>query len=332
MNIINVKSSMCYSPLSIFEFRQLEENQDEDVIKAINNGNIYLICKRPRLFFKSVSINHEKKLSVDVIQQDTLNTIAFEIPLIQKNILTEDADIEIQFGTFDYATSTPNWQAMKEKVFNGNEFDGLKIYKITPAGKDFVVWLNPEKLMHLCFSGYIKAFLSASDASVIKNLVEYEVLYIGRSKDMMHRQLKHEHVQEILSKELTEWGSSPNFEVSMIVLKIDSGNEECINSVPQDSGLKNDDFYKDLEKALVRNFLPKYNKDLFDNYPLKGTESIYPKCQYNYLIHDFSIPVNLKTDKTVFYGLDDVIVVKDDGSISQYSRNTIYMEIFQKAI
>ena len=68
-------------------------------------------------------------------------------------------------------------------------YDGIKVYKInSKQEKTFVVWFNPEKLIHLILQKTINASLTG-DAQDLFSLVNYDVLYVGRTNNMHWRHL-----------------------------------------------------------------------------------------------------------------------------------------------
>lgn len=338
MNCLNFNTHMCYSPLSEYEFQSLKK--DNDIKKALNLGNVYLICQRPRLFFKDLTITAEKELILTIVQKiRNSKELKFLVPLKQKKLLNGDSDIIIEKGTYDYSNSTSDWFSSNDKkIFNNkSDFDGLKIYKIVKKRKgkeeaQFVAWLSPEKLIFLALSNLLQTSIHSQSLPFVKDFVKYDVLYIGRTNDMHRRQSKHEHVQEILSKEFPKWKDLVPHEICFISLKITQGDENCLGCVPQYPKLKNDEMYFDFEKAFVKAFTPQYNKDHFDSYPLTDPNCLHKKYNYDYFAYLFNIPViltNSSLEKKIV-GTEDCIVVSKSGLVSLENIDKKSSDIFDE--
>lgn len=315
---LSVDTGMCYSPLSEYEFQNLKD--DKDIKNALNCGNIYLICGRPRLFFKDVSLK-DGALSVKVFQKFTSKEFQFDIDLLQKYIWDGDGICSIEVGQYAFGSSSVSWFETSSSESNQNSsnqmYDGIKVYKInSKQEKTFVVWFNPEKLIHLILQKTINASLTG-DAQDLFSLVNYDVLYVGRTNNMHWRQSHHEHVQEILAREQSKWGDLPTHEICLVSLCVASAEEIVPLGTESEEGVYNkEDYYYDLEKALVRALDPFYNRDKFLNYPSQDKSCIlHSKLKYDILYYSFDFPIAFNCKGKHIRGYNNCIRVSSDGTV-----------------
>lgn len=318
MKSLQVESKMCYSPLTQFEFHELK--RDKCIKDALNIGNIYLICRRPRLFFKDASVNQET-LSVKIFQNHTNKEILFNINLHQENICRGNDELSIEVGLYKTTSITsyfgPSSNQTQQKGSN-QLYDGIKVYrKNSKQQNEFLVWFNPEKLIHLYLSGIIQADPEGLYEDLF-SLVNYDVLYVGRTNDMHHRQSHHEHVLEILARESSQWGDLPAREICLVSLVVADAYEVVSLGSETKTPINNkEDYYYDLEKALVRALDPFYNRDKFLNYPSQDKQCLlHSKLIYDTLFYNFNIPIVFNCGGKHIRGYNDHIRVSSDGSVT----------------
>lgn len=317
--LLTVESKMSYSPLSQYDFQNLKD--DSDIKSALNIGNIYLICRRPRLFFKDVSIDDDA-LSIKIFQRHTCKEFQFHVDLIQEHIWDGEGTCSIEIGQYLLPSSSGSWFDSMPKSTDQKqdcqEYDGIKVYKACSGqNKKFVLWLNPEKLIHLVLLKLIKAEVSGETKDLF-SLLNYDVLYVGRTNDMHRRQTHHEHVQEILSLEHPQWGDLPAHEICLISLFVSGADEIAhFGEETKTPVYGKTDYYYDLEKALVRALDPSYNRDKFPKYPSDDKDCIlHSKLNYDVLYYSFNIPIVLNCKGKQIRGMNDMIRVSKDGCVN----------------
>lgn len=318
---------MCYSPLSEYEFHNLKD--DQDIKKALNLGNIYLVCCRPRLLFKDLSLQQDE-LTLTIVQRTFNKSIQVHIPLRQEKLWDGQGICKIEYGHYEAAPSTPTWFDLNCSVQKKNvvsEYDCIKLYKDVPGKEsEFIIWFSPERLIHLGISGTIKIRWTL-DFQEFFNLMNYEVLYVGRTCNMHHRQSTHEHVLEMLAKEQSRWGDLPSHEICFVSINVTESHELLnLQKCPSNPDLTNEQYYYDLEKALIRALDPYYNKGLYLNYPNNDSECLIHN-DFDYLIYQFTIPMIINCKGTQIRGFNDCIRVSKSGSV-----DVIEYEIFSKAL
>lgn len=288
---IQIHAQTRYPIVSAYEFEFLKtEAEIQDLLKPCT---IYFILQRSLLYFDNVHI--------------AVGEVAFEIA---DN--TSSAPLKCTFEPGANGFGGPGEDILIDVQFYKKEPDTVAPYndvaaiKFLGLGRDFLGWFSPAKFLYEYLAGSITAKIEGD----ITNYLDYTVHYVGKafSQDIWGRLTGHEKMQSILTMEdaisAKEAARAP-FEISLLLLEIDGfdeanifpsfefalepgvdpvvheftmedeDDESFINYYSPKLGPRAQELTTEVEALLVNAFRPKYNKILFENYPLlkSGTRS-----------------------------------------------------------
>lgn len=289
---------MSYPAMTVYEFEHFKE--EEEVLEYWKKSSIYIICQRPVLYFEEVVCDEGSgNISLKIKQRGDDKEIFAEF-----NMLENDEDLSNDGGCWvnvSFYDSEPQLQ---------QPFKNVAGIKILNSKKEFVVWLTPERLIFMFWTGKIAANIKGD----VHDFLKYTVHYIGQAKNqnIWDRLTGHEKLSKVLALEhpFIQGEFSP-YELSLIFLEFNGFTEHTILAPDgsddvtnvKGSNLNDEQLVEaflpntiqdvrecainDCEAFLVNLFEPKYNQILFKNYPLikKGLHSIgYAKVNYNFML------------------------------------------------
>lgn len=296
-SIINLLK-LAYSPLSNRDFALLK---DDTAIQAnLMSSSLYAICQRSELYFSNLNYHPEDGIiELEIHQESNPYVLKVLFPLFQKCF-----DIDPSKYVLISAGAHNPKSSLQEMPMN--YVAGFKIYE----GEDektlgkFIVWFTPEKLLQNIWNGGIIADIKGE----IRKFTKYQVHYVGKATDqrVWQRLTGHDTLQNILSLEdPTVFGSLPTHEIAILFFAFKenthiqsfgptSQSKDFVDLMMGNSLPSQKSIFLDAEKALINSMLPKYNKELFRNYP-KSRDGLYSNS-YDLISYSFTDPITLIYD------------------------------------
>ncbi|MGI4886485.1 MAG: hypothetical protein ACRYFR_16130 [Janthinobacterium lividum] len=292
--IIN-QLKLAYSPLSNRDFTVLRN--DPDIQACLKSSSLYAICQRPELQFVNLIYSQaELSVKLEIHQENNPNILLIEFSLKQERL-----EIDFSKTVLAYVGSHKNNAQLED--FPLSNFSGFRLHESEDGhtlGK-FIVWFTPEKLLQNIWNGGIIANVIGK----ISDFTNYQVHYVGKATDqrVWKRLTGHDTLQDILSLENPiAIDSLPTHEIAILFfafrdnLHIQRFTNESDESEFADFVLGNNfpeqkTIFLDAEKALINIMMPKYNKELFKNYP-KSKDGLY-KNSYEQITYSFIDPITL---------------------------------------
>lgn len=320
--IIN-QLELAYSPISNFDFTYLKH---ESVIQqAIERSCLYIIVQRPEIRFDNILYDdNQKTVSFEIRQHQNTHVLKCKVSIFQEFIATDPAkEVLLEIGSNDRNNDFNSISIMN--------VHGMKFYQQEISDDNFLVWFSPEKFLQNVWKGYIQADIEGD----IRNFTRYKVHYVGQAtkQEIWKRLTGHDKLQDILSLEYPfTYGSLPTHEIALLlfsfhdnleIYKFDEASsvEEMTNSLMGKNRPEQRTIFLDAEKALINGMLPKYNDELFKNYP-RSADGLY-KHKYDAISYSFTDPIILVYDKGEIEGsLDymggDTIIVEDNKTVELF--------------
>lgn len=313
---------LAYSPLCNRDFTILKT--DSVIQQIIETSSLYVIGQRAEIRFDNIVNNEkEKAMEFEIKQIDNPNILKCKVPLFQENIATDPSkEVLVYFGSNDINN---DFQASISNVH------GMKFYQEEISDETFLIWFSPEKFLQHYWKGDLVAEIEGN----IHDFTKYKVHYVGQStkQDIWKRLTGHDKLQDILSLEYPlSYGSLPTHEIAILVFRFydnivmqsyddESTDEDMLNSLLGKNMPDQRTIFLDAEKALINSMKPKYNDELFKNYP-KSTDGLY-KHNYDSVSYAFMDPITLVYDKgEIEGGLSrlggDTIVIRDNKIIELF--------------
>lgn len=288
---------------------------DEDVQHILRESKIYIIAQRPVISFENIKPDKTNTaITFEIHQKGNPNILTCSLPFFQPAIAkNEQLEILLYMGSND----------PENKIISPpfNNIHGIKFLETDGKEIDFLIWFTPEKLLQNYWKGLIKCKIEGD----IKDFLNYSVHYVGKAteQDIWKRLSGHNTLQDILSLEYPfTYGDLPTHEICLLFLKF-KGNIEFqsfgpnsdMNAFNGNQTAEQRTIFLDAEKALVKSMQPKYNKELFKNYP-KSTDGLF-KDNFDAISYTFIDPIKLVYDEgTIEGGLTpiggDMILIKDN--------------------
>ncbi len=318
------KLQLAYSPISNFDFVALKE--EEIIQQILHKSMLYVIAQRPVLYFDNMVFDTDT-FSLTFEMKITGNDIVLQckLPLMQEEIEPYENSVYVEFGSHNKKWAPAN-------TFPIKDVNAIKIYN---NEGDFLIWLSPERLIHL----WQHEIISATIVGDLTPFTTYFVHYVGKATDqeIWERLTGHATLQEILSIEYPlNYGSLPTHEIALLLfqviemesLKVASDDiEEFINSMIDTNIPNQRDVSLDAEKLLVKLLSPFYNIKKFTNYP-KSTDGLY-RFGFDRFIYHIAENITLKyQDRELNFNKDssksDLIGIKDNKEIEviNHSKST----------
>ena len=310
-NLLN-QLELAYAPLTAYEFA--EQKEDIDVERALWKASLYLIAQRPVITFENVIPDQKVyQLNFEIHQKGNANILKCKLPFDQDVLgLIDQEVVDIAFNYLDKTI-------VQEKPPLHN-IHGFSLLKHKLEGREFIIWFSPEKLLQNWWKGNIECEIDGNWKSFLK----YKVHYVGKAtkQNILKRLTGHSTFQDILSLEsaVTEKQLPANeivvlpFEFQENLEILSFGLESNIESMVQAFQGKNypqqEKIFLDAEKAIIKAMQPKYNKELFKNYPI-SKDGLY-EDKYNSISYTFMDPI------TLFYNNGEI-----RGGLSSWGGDTI---------
>lgn len=298
VKIIHPDFVMSYPAMTVYEFEHFKE--EKEVLECWKKASVYIICQRPVLYFDEIIFDEDNSdISLKIKQRDDPKEILVTFNIAGNEECLGKSDgfwIEVQFFDNKGEKKQPYMNAAGIKIFNND--------------KDFLLWLTPERLLYMYWTGQFEAEFEGD----VHDFIKYNVHYIGQAKNqnIWDRLTGHEKLSKVLALEhpFIEGEFSP-YELSLIFLQFKGFREDTM-LVPDESSsddivdlhgkrMKEMDIVNsfipstfdeimpfavnDFEAYLINLLEPKYNKILFKNYPdLKRGLTSIGFCGANYEI------------------------------------------------
>ncbi|WP_233898676.1 hypothetical protein [Tenacibaculum piscium] len=323
-SIIN-KFELAYAPLTGYEFAV--EKKSKILEKALEEASLYVIAQRPIITFENVSPNpSDYSLEFEIHQKGNLNILKGKLPLIQSSAECNfDDNIAIAFNFLN------NTESQIEPPYNN--LHGFSLAKMVGDKQEFLLWFSPEKLLQ----NWWKEQIECEIVGDYKSFLNYKVHYVGKAtkQSILKRLTGHNTFQDILSIENPiTYKDLPKHEIAVLCFKFkenlqfqifgtDSNIKEMTSSLLGENFPNQETIFLDAEKALIRAINPKYNKELFKNYP-KSKDGLF-KDNYDYISYSFVDPITFKYSQGEIKGMlgydgGDLIVIKNNKDISLIKR------------
>ncbi len=284
---------LAYAPLTAYEFAVLKD--DPLIERALEKASLYLITQRPVITFENVIPDTTLyQLNFEIHQKDNPNILNCKLSFDQESFkLMNDNVVDVAFNYLD--------KSIKQEKPPFQNIQGFSLAKQKGEGREFIIWFSPEKLLQNWWKGNVDCEIEGN----WKSFTQYKVHYVGKAtkQSILKRLTGHSTFQDILSLEspVTE-KQLPANEIVILPfefqdnLEIQSfGPESDINSMVAALEGKNypkqERVFLDAEKAIIKAMQPKYNKELFNAYPV-SKDGLY-KDKYNVISYTFIDPITL---------------------------------------
>lgn len=318
-SIIN-QLKLAYSPLSNYEFNFLKS--DKIIEQIIDEASLYIIAQRNILSFENIVSNQDKQLlEFEIHQKNNSEILKCKLPYFQDAIgASKTKEIALAVNTID-----PNFKNEEYPINNVHGLSLLEIENINDENPKFLVWFSPEKLLQNYWGKSVECEIKGD----IRSFTNYQVHYVGKAtkQSIFKRLTGHSTLQEILSVETPFlYGDLPTHEITLLLFKfydnleiksygINSNIDEMVDSMMGKKRPDKESIFLDAEKALIKAMQPKYNKELFNNYP-KSKDGLY-NHNYDAISYTIMDPITLEySNGKIEGGLSnlggDSIIVKDN--------------------
>jgi len=182
----SIEIKLAYAPLCNFDFTHLKQ---EPIVQEILKGSmLYVIGQRPMITFDNITFdNKDGSLNFETKLEGTSEKMNCNLPVYQEIIELDDTKaVNVLFGSYD---KTWSFETLPVSQVNG--------IQIFDKDMRFILWLSPDKLLHLFWNNIVKANISGD----LRPFTTYLVHYVGKATDqeVWQRLTGHATLQEILS-------------------------------------------------------------------------------------------------------------------------------------
>ncbi|MHB1382549.1 MAG: hypothetical protein ACYCXJ_10055 [Thermoleophilia bacterium] len=306
LKIIYPEFVMSYPAMTVYEFEHFKE--EKEVLDYWKSSSIYIICQRPVLYFDEVYCNESKgTISLRIKQRGDEKEVFAEFNMSEFD--EDSGENDGFYVNINFFNSVPQTE---------QPFKNVAGIQILDSNKEFLVWLTPERLLFMYWTGKFEVSLEGD----VHDFIRYNVHYIGQAKNqnIWDRLTGHEKLSKVLALEhpFIEGEFSP-YELSLIFLKFNGFTEQTVlaphgsDKIENINGKEMSDkdlgkaFYpsqldyvrnyaiNDCEAFLINLFEPKYNDILYKNYPniKNGLKSI----GYEWVFVNFMLFATLITEE-----------------------------------
>ena len=311
------KLELAYAPLSNHDFTIVKSEQI--IQEILKDSMLYVLAQRPILTFENITESDGGgAITFEICMQGNDNKLICELPYYQEYIGQDDEQqVLIEFGAYD-----PDWTTTEMPLFGVN---GMKFFD---HNHEFLLWLSPDKFLHLYWCNILTATIKGD----IREFTKFLVHYVGKSTDqpVYDRLTGHYTLQEILSLErpLIK-GSLPTHEITLLLFKIADVLEISIFGDDVETFIDNIEgknmpdvktISLDAEKALIKLLNPEYNHPTkrFPNYP-KSTDGLY-QYNFNRFVYQIKDDITLEYSDVNIFGnteenLADIIAIEENETI-----------------
>ena len=309
---MNLKNKICLdsllrlsiAPTSIEDFSYLTD--DPEFARILCDSSLYMIVKRPCLLFKDLLFTN-KAISGNILQIGSPNVIEFELPLYQNDVIIGNLrNFEIKIS---YNNNYRQFLAAQEafELSKLDYIDSFLLYETQENGGSFLKYITPDALIER----YYNSLWTCTIIGDITDFLCFEVLYIGEAvrSNIWKRLEKHETLQKILSQENpTHFAVSNVHEINILFFEFQSrsdfravnemSKEEFMDYLTKKDQVSENKVFFDIEKAFIKFLKPKYNIQLYQNYPA-SSNGLMPEG-YNYIQYSIKDPILLRSGEEVF--------------------------------
>jgi hypothetical protein len=284
---------LAYAPLTAYEFAIVKD--DKLIDRALEKASLYLIGQRPVITFENVVPDTSVyQLNFEIHQKGNSNILKCQLPFDQEVFgLIEDNVVDVAFNFLD--------KSVKQDKPPFQNIHGFSLVRHTKAGKEFIIWFSPEKLLQNWWKGSIDCEIDGD----WKSFINYKVHYVGKAtkQGILQRLTGHSTFQDILSLEaqVTEKQLPANeiiilpfeFQDNLQIQSFGDGADtnEMVASLLGENYPEQEKVFLDAEKALIKAMQPSYNKELFNNYPV-SKDGLYHD-NYDAISYTFIDPIVL---------------------------------------
>ncbi|MBO0950166.1 hypothetical protein [Fibrella forsythiae] len=284
---------LAYAPLTAYEFAVVKD--DILIERSLCDASLYLLAQRPVITFENVIPDKSLyQLNFEIHQRGNPNIIKCTLPFDQEVFELNDASaVYVAFNFLNKSTEQEH-----PPLYN---IHGFSLARHNPDRKEFIIWFSPEKLLQNWWTGSINCTIEGD----WKSLTRYTVHYVGKAtKQSILKRLKgHSTLQDILSLESPVTDKQlPANEIVVLPFKfqdnlqmqtfgLESDTDSMVAALKGENYPNQDTVFLDAEKALIKAMQPKYNKELFKNYPV-SKDGLYDH-KYNAIAYTFMDPITL---------------------------------------
>ncbi len=258
------KVRLSYFPMSafVFDFQKMEEQFK----KATEKSHIYFITQQPVLCFELENLeiikNNILKINLVQIEHQAKHSINVEVDLFKYYALEENIFCSAELMSFDHHDIKPLKYHYLRILINGKHD-----------------YFTPERLLfESCKNGTLFRIKGN-----IKVFLNYDILYVGKAKNISKRLSNHSTLQKILSTRYSkDVNSMVSHEIKLLFFEfednihIDSFNGNFVDKNEEEYFLNalfgimphSDKYYLDAEKVFINVFKPNYNVTTYENYPI----------------------------------------------------------------
>lgn len=299
MHNIDSKLKFSYSPMTLFEFEALKD--DNDVHEFLKSTTIYVIAKRALPIMKLIDAS-PSGFHISVSMEGRPETV---------EIIMSREDNKELFGA-----GLSQIRQGSNILDDPNNFHAITLFRENNGEDEFVLNANFDRLIHLASNKLINITVEGD----IIPFISYEVLYVGQciGEHIFNRFKAHHALQNILIKENI---IPPNYDKVnellilpfgvnsdvLSVIKYEAKEEEVVEAFTGNFSFGNREISLDCEKALIRAMNPRYNKTRFKQYP-KSTDGLF----------------NRNLDSYIYSILENIILCYDSGNRIYGDVNGIY--------
>ncbi|MDR6803173.1 hypothetical protein J2Y45_000443 [Dyadobacter sp. BE34] len=282
---------LAYAPLTAYEFAVMKD--DPQFEEALDRASLYILAQRPVMTFDNVRFDRDGLL-FDISQKNNPETLHCKLPFTQSAIhLANSQNIGLAPHFLDPGKQT--------YFMPFNELRGFSLTNRSDLREQFVAWFSPEKFLWNWWNEH----LNCSFAGNLELFTRYRVHYVGKAtkQNIVKRITGHSTLQDILSLEtpVTE-KQLPANEITLLAFQFaDNVQFQSFGADPQIdqmvAAFKGEDLpsqeriFLDVEKALIKALKPKYNRALFNSYPI-SKDGLY-RNNYQFISYSFYDPITL---------------------------------------
>lgn len=248
MNVLSTTLKMVCCPLPVHDLAKAKK--DECIQNAIINAQLYMIARKPQVYFSNVNVDR-KKIDLDlanaygrvsisipldqpIFKPDVEKTFVFDVRSTENDSFIENNPVENACEIYVYAIENALYEKLTQKKFNEK-----KLRKHL-NDDSFVIRLTPEKLLFL----YLNDKLQIPNFDKTKKYFwEYEVMFIDKipASSMVDGCWNYDSFLKIIQSEIGEYEGEQD---DMVLLFFNA--QECDKSLL----IANDTTFNDFEKRL----------------------------------------------------------------------------------
>lgn len=232
-------------------------SEDQEAIEQLRTSHFYMICGRPRATFGTIEASEDGSINIEIRLDSGASSFG-----------------RIHIERMSFFKSAPE----EFKIFLKSSPDDLRIF----LGENLVFATAPDDL--LMRRGRKQPLVTGFDN--YREMLTFDLLYVGIAKqnqDSYSRLIEkgHKARMDILAAEAQRYpGARVSDETYLLLFAVEPliittfGGPEDLDDEDIDFSYNYHRIVADAEKAVINTFKPKYNKQLYANYP-RGTDGLY---------------------------------------------------------